>query len=92
MKKDLWFAVVSSIIVLSVLISSSAAFVDAGSWIPDLPAYGEVGHYMTFPEAFWWNFQNVFIMIGLFSLFIIGLVQFAYYSVKATRDFMEENA
>ena len=92
MKKDVFVSAFLSVLVLSVLIAGDAAFIDAGSWVPDLPAYGEVGHYMTFPEAFWWNFQNVFIMMGLFSLFIIGLVQFAYYSVKATRDFMEENA
>ena len=89
MKKDIWFVFVVSSILLSVLISSSTAFINV-SWVPDLPAYGEVGHYMTFPEAFWWNFQHVFILVSVFSWFLLCIIQFAYYIVKATKDFIEQ--
>ena len=90
MKKDVFVSAFLSVLVLSVLIAGDAAFIDAGGQIPALPLYGEVTHRMTFSEAFWWNFQYVFVNMVLATLLICAFIVAMYWVVQVTRMVIEE--
>ena len=80
MRKNLIFAFLTSVFILSLLISATASFIDEGHWVND-SSFSEVGHYMTFPEALWWNFKPIFIVVFIISSFVAGTLYAIYKAI-----------